>query len=113
MVGAEQTPPAGQLIIIGLVVAVVVGIGVLLTVTRDTIRVGNSPIWVAVSPDGRRAYITDFRSDSVSVIDTATDTVIAAISVGVGPRGVVVSPDGHRAYVVNYRSGTVSVINIG
>jgi len=55
---------------------VVVGIGVLLTVTRDaiptvtaTIRVGNGPVWVVVSPDGRHAYITNSGSGTVSVID--------------------------------------------
>lgn len=54
----------------------VVGIGVLLTVTRDaiptvtaTIRVGNGPVWVVVSPDGRHAYITNSGSGTVSVID--------------------------------------------
>lgn len=65
-----------SLIIIGLVVAVVVGIGVLLTVTLNatptvtaTIPVGRYPKDVAVSPDGRRAYITNADSGTVSVID--------------------------------------------
>jgi hypothetical protein len=54
------------LIIIGLVVVVVVGIGAILTSTRDaiprvtaTIQVGGTPQGVAVSPDGQRAYVTN------------------------------------------------------
>jgi len=44
------------------------------------------------------AYITNGGSNNVSVIDTATNTVEAAISVGSRPEGVAVSPDGKRVY---------------
>ncbi len=52
-----------------------------------TIRVGQYPIGVAVSPDGTRAYITqnDYPSftpgGSVSVIDTAARHVTATVAV--------------------------------
>jgi YVTN family beta-propeller protein len=49
----------------------------------------------------------------VSVIDTATDKVIATIPVGYSPTGVAVTPDGARVYVPNAFSGTVSVIATG
>src|SRR5712671_3141612 len=52
-----------------------------------TIPVGNLPFAVAVSPDGRKVYVTDdtsnLHSDTMSVIDTATNTVTATIPVGV------------------------------
>ncbi len=57
------------------------------------------------------AYIANSFSDNVSVIDTATDTVVATLLVGDGPRGVAVHPDGSRVYVANYDAKTVSVIN--
>jgi YVTN family beta-propeller protein len=63
------------------------------------------------------AYVTNSASDTVSVIDTATNTVVATIAVGDNPQGVAVSPDGTRAYVTNGGSGdvgdpgTVSVID--
>ena len=63
------------------------------------------------APDGTRAYVTNFNSNTVSVINTATNTVIATIPVGSGPQGVAVSPDSTRAYVTNFNSNTVSVIN--
>jgi serine/threonine-protein kinase len=115
-------------IILGLVVTVVVGIGVLLTVIRDatptlprdvtpmvtaTIRVGDHPDGVAVSPDGLHAYIANDRSDTVSVIDTGGGAVTATIRVGARPGSVAVSPDGRRAYVTNNVSNTVSVIDTG
>ncbi|GAA1007162.1 serine/threonine-protein kinase [Streptomyces thermogriseus] len=77
----------------------------------SSIRVGGHPEGVAVSPDGRRAYVTNERSSSVSVIDTATNKVDRTIPVGSFPKGVEVSPDGHRAYVANLGSGSVSVID--
>jgi YVTN family beta-propeller protein len=50
-------------------------------------------------------------SNSVSVIDTATNTVVATIAVGSRPFGVAVSPDGLRVYVANYAGSSVSVID--
>jgi YVTN family beta-propeller protein len=58
-----------------------------------------------------RAYVTNLISGTVSVIETATNTVTATIPVGSSPRGVAVSPDGTRAYVTNESSDTVSVID--
>ena len=46
------------------------------------------------------AYATNRHVDSVSVIDTATNTVVGApILVGANPAGVAITPDGTRAYV--------------
>jgi YVTN family beta-propeller protein len=55
---------------------------------------------VAVSPNGARAYVTNSGSASASVINTATNTVIATIPVGDQPRGIDVAPEGSKVYVV-------------
>jgi YVTN family beta-propeller protein len=59
------------------------------------------------------AYVTNQIDNTVSVIDTATNTVTATIAVvrGGGPTGVVVSPDGTRAYVTNQFDDSISVID--
>ena len=59
----------------------------------------------------QNAYISNFSTNDVSVIDTATNTVTTTVPVGNGPRGVSVSPDGSKVYVANFNSNTVSVIN--
>ena len=46
-----------------------------------------------------------------SVIDTAANTVVAAVKVGNLPKFVAVTPDGRHVYVPNQGSGTVSVID--
>src|SRR5258708_18014440 len=64
------------------------------------------------STRAQNAYITNLGPYTVSVIDTATDTVIATIlPVGLVPFGVAVSPDGSKVYVTNSVSptGTVAV----
>jgi YVTN family beta-propeller protein len=58
------------------------------------------------------AYIANSGSDSVSVIDTATNTVVGPpIPVGSTPIGVAVNPAGTRVYVANSGSNSVSVID--
>ena len=59
------------------------------------------------------AYVTNFTSATVSVIDIGTNTVVATVPVGSLPRRLAITPDGTRAYVGNQSSNTVSVIDIG
>jgi YVTN family beta-propeller protein len=59
----------------------------------------------------QKAYIANFNDNTVSVIDTTTNTVIGSpITVGSEPNGVAVTPDGSKVYVTNQNDGTVSVI---
>jgi YVTN family beta-propeller protein len=55
--------------------------------------------------------VTNQYSNSVSVIDTATNDVIATVEVGNYPSGIAVSPDGTKVYVTNQYSNSVSVID--
>jgi len=57
------------------------------------------------------AYVTNEVSSDVSVINTATNTVVATVPVGLGPGGVAITPNGAFAYVANFNSADVSVIN--
>ena len=81
-------------------------------IVSATITVGSGPISVAVSPDGTRAYTANLSANTVSVINTATNTVTATIALGANrnPYSVAVSPDGTRAYTANLSANTVSVI---
>jgi YVTN family beta-propeller protein len=61
----------------------------------DTITVGSSPIGVAVTPDGTRVYVANTGDNTLSVIDTAKNTVIGSpIPVGNSPTafGVFIQP---------------------
>ncbi|MCB9305668.1 MAG: beta-propeller fold lactonase family protein [Lewinellaceae bacterium] len=65
----------------------------------------------AAPASAQRAYIPNYNSNTVSVINTATNSVVATIPVGTKPVGVAVSPDGTRVYTGNTGSSSVSVIN--
>ncbi len=51
-----------------------------------TIPVGHDPNWIVVSPDAKRAFVSNRRSDDVSVIDLATYKEVARIKVGKYPQ---------------------------
>jgi YVTN family beta-propeller protein len=82
------------------------------------ISVGSSPSALAVSADGKRLYVANRGSNTVSVVDTSTykvidtDTGVAgvnSIAVGSSPSALVLN--GTRLYVANRGSNTVSVID--
>ena len=45
-----------------------------------------------------RVFVTNEKSDDVTVIDATTRAVVKTIAVGKRPRGVAVSPDGRRVF---------------
>lgn len=62
------------------------------TFLEGLIRVGRFPWGVTITPDGAFAYVPNLRAASVSVIDTASNTVIATIPVGNSPHYVAITP---------------------
>jgi YVTN family beta-propeller protein len=72
--------------------------------------VGAEPFAIGVNPSTGRVYVANVNSDTVSVIDGATNTVVATVAVGNYPTGVGVNPSTDRVYVANMHSDTVSVI---
>jgi YVTN family beta-propeller protein len=71
----------------------------------------SQPFDVAITPDGRYAYVTNGGNNAVSVINIATNTLASTVTVGVAPFAVAITPDGDYAYVTNGGSASVSVIS--
>lgn len=57
------------------------------------------------------AYVTNARDNTVSVINTSTNTVVTTIPVGFFPTDVAASPDGNFVYVPMYASDAVYAIS--
>jgi len=76
-----------------------------------TIGVGSFPAAVALSPDGATAYVANADANTVSVINTATDTVTATVAVPVLPLGVAVAPSGSAVYVTGFGADVLSVLD--
>ena len=74
------------------------------------------PFKVAITPDGTRAYVTSYFTNTVSVIDnTATPPTVLSgpglpIPVGSHPVGVAITHNGRYALVTNSFDDSVSVI---
>jgi YVTN family beta-propeller protein len=72
---------------------------------------------VAITPDGKYAYVSNSGNfanpgNTVSVIATASNTVVATVRVGTTPTGIAITPDGMHAYVANEAGNDiVSVID--
>jgi gliding motility-associated-like protein len=80
------------------------------------INTGSTPITatITVTPVSTAtgfAYIPNHDSNNVSVINTATNTVVATIPVGTAPFGVAATPDGSTVYIANSGASYISVIN--
>jgi uncharacterized repeat protein (TIGR01451 family) len=58
------------------------------------------------------AYIANAGSNTVSVIDIATNIVTATVNVGSHPWGIAVTPDGKKVYVANMNNSSISVIDV-
>ena len=64
---------------------------------------GVAPFSVAITPDGAFAYVTNFDSNEVSVLATASNTVVATGPLGTRRAGgVTITPDGAFAYVTDF-----------
>jgi YVTN family beta-propeller protein len=79
-----------------------------------TVPVGETPGFVVVSPDGRRAMVANQAAGMITVLDTATNAVTATIPVPAGPpQYLAFSPTGERVYVSIWdQARTVAAVGV-
>jgi YVTN family beta-propeller protein len=79
----------------------------------DSFKAGGLwPKVIAVSSDERTAYVSNWESKTVSVIDTARRTVTSRIAMGGIPRGMAFSRDGRFLYVCIYEPGSLAKVDL-
>lgn len=83
-----------------------------------SIAVGDGPYDVAYNDYNQKLYVTNSKSNSISVIDPSSGaggsvitTITSGVPPGKGPTGIIFNPSNHNMYVANYGGNTVSVIN--
>jgi YVTN family beta-propeller protein len=89
--------------------------------TLKTVRVGLHPSGLALGPRGKLLYVANANSDTVSVLDTARDEIVATIPCrpearlpfGSGANAVALSPDGTTLYVANGTNNCLAVVQLG
>ena len=75
------------------------------------IDVDDAPQGVDVNPHTNTIYVANYLSNTTSVINGTTNTVVENIPVGGNPQSVGVNPNTNMVYVANSWTNDVSVIN--
>lgn len=76
------------------------------------LNLGDEPIDLALTSDGKALLSVNHGSNTLSIIDAISMFEIARVRVGEGPNSVVVDPYGFKAYVMNTLSGSISVVDL-
>lgn len=76
-----------------------------------TIKTGENPSGIAVSPDGRNAYITNMGSKNITVINSEDDALDKPISFNGLPNAIAISPDGKYIYVTDEENYKLFIID--
>lgn len=74
--------------------------------------VGNTPVHLALKPDGGEIFVSNFGSDSVSEVLTGTNEVSSTHLLGPGPVRSLVNADNSLLYVSNFKGNCVSIYSI-
>jgi len=84
--------------------------------TIELIRTGEGPHELAVSPDGRFAYVGDFEGgdNTVSVIDLKQMAKVKSINMKpkYGPHSIAIAPDGKKMYVTVEKSRAINEVDL-
>ncbi len=77
-----------------------------------SVAVNDNPRAVAVTSDGAYAYVANFGSDNLTVIDLETYTTVKDIAVGDGPSSLVIASDNSFLAVAHFFSDDVLFIDL-
>ena len=78
---------------------------------KKTIELNGSSLGVAVSPDGKRLFVSDWFNDCLLVIQLNSHKR-RCIEVGRAPAGIAVSEENNEIYVVSRDSNSVFVVSL-
>lgn len=81
-------------------------------VARGRVQIGSDPRSALSSRDGARVYVANSFSNTVSVVDARTMTVLTTVAVAVQPHALAFDSNARRLYVANYGSDNVNVIDL-
>jgi DNA-binding beta-propeller fold protein YncE len=92
--------------------------GLLAPKTPPTVSTGMTPGRLALAPDGRSLYVTNYGDAALSQYDVGPGGLLtaktpASIPTGAGPFAVAVSPSGRSVYVSNLSAKTISQFDVG
>jgi YVTN family beta-propeller protein len=90
----------------------VVDVSNLRVINRLKLNFKDRPVWLALTPDGRKLVAVNQGSNTVSIIDARSMIEIDRVKVGEKPSSAVMDPSGLKVYILNTRSKTISVVDL-
>jgi YVTN family beta-propeller protein len=66
---------------------------------------------LVLHPNKAIAYVTNIKSNSVSVIDLTKNEVIKIIPCGLGTESIAITPDGSEIWITNITANSITIIN--
>jgi YVTN family beta-propeller protein len=77
---------------------------------KVNVKVVGGPEGIALSPDGKELWVGSRDFNGISIIDTATEQVIATVAPGTFAYRLTFSPDGRHVFAP--RSGKVAIFDV-
>jgi DNA-binding beta-propeller fold protein YncE len=74
--------------------------------------VGQTPVHLALKPDGGEIFVSNFDSDTISEIATQMNEVGGAYLVGAHPAGAIVSADNSTLWISKFNADSIEVYSI-
>jgi YVTN family beta-propeller protein len=78
----------------------------------ECVPTGDLPRHVDISSDGKRAYVTDFRLNRISVLDPLNKAVITTVDLGRNPEALALSANQELLYVADHFTPTLTLISL-
>jgi YVTN family beta-propeller protein len=82
-----------------------------LVIDQRIMPVDSIPTSIAINPNTNMIYVANYGSNTTSIINGTTNSVVSAIDVGDTPDSIAVNPNTNMIYLANFGSNTVSVID--
>ena len=77
----------------------------------ETLKIGGKPAGIAMSADGKLAFLTSPEGKEVVVVDAVARKIVRRIKIGEGPLGIAAHPSNGRIYVADWYTHKLSVID--
>ena len=79
---------------------------------ESVIKVGATPKYLQVSPNGKTLLVTNWCSGDVSIIDLGLEKEINRVFLGQHPRGIAIDPNSRFAYISVSGEGKIAVLRL-
>lgn len=109
---AARHSPAGRVYTADETAGTISVVDVAINEKIDTLKTGEGPHHLAVSPDGDELWVTLYGENHLHVFTTSDHSLLASIDLGGPSDDLSFSPDGTRCYVTLGKANSLAVVDV-